>query len=211
MASSIRVFGFHRNGASRAGEIAAPALIASASEPRRSRRSTLLRIILRHRLTTVGLTIIALLCLMAIPQPSLASYRPHSQDLYAMLSSPSQSHRLGADNVGRDLLLRVIDGARVSLLVGILSTAASSVIGVVAGLVAGFKGGLVDIIMRATDAFLCFPPLIFILVMAAVLGPGPTTSLSRRISAAWSGVRLLSRMPRRVARPPALPRGRGRS
>ncbi len=146
-----------------------PAPASAGSRPRR----TLLRTLLRHRLASAGLLIIALLCLMAVFAPAIAPYSPYHQDLYAVLSKPSGKHWLGTDNLGRDVLARVIYGSRVSLLVGIVSTVASLVIGVPAGLVAGFRGGLADsVIMRVTDAFLCFPPLIFILVLAAALGPG---------------------------------------
>ncbi len=82
----------------------------------------------------VGLVIIALMCLMAIFAPLLAPYSPYDQDLYAVLSPPSAAHWLGTDNLGRDLLSRVIYGARVSLFVGIVCTMLSSAIGVVAGL-----------------------------------------------------------------------------
>ena len=167
-------------------EIAAPAPVATTRT--RSMRSPLLRALLRHRLAVAGLVIIALLCLMAIFAPLIAPYSPYDQDLYAVLSPPSATHWLGTDNLGRDLLSRVIYGAQVSLLVGVVSTLLSSVIGVVAGLVAGFKGGAVDaIIMRVTDAFLCFPPLIFILVMAAALGPGIYNVILSFAVFGWTG------------------------
>ena len=133
----------------------------------------LLRSITRHRLATVGLVVIAVFCLVAILAPLIAPHSPYDQDLYAVLAGPSAQHWLGTDNLGRDLLSRTIYGARVSLLFGIGSTALSAVLGVAIGLFAGFKGGAVDaVIMRTTDAFLCFPPLIFILAMSAALGPG---------------------------------------
>ncbi len=136
----------------------------------------------------IGLVIIVLLCLMAVLAPLLAPYSPYDQDLYAVLSPPSATHWLGTDNLGRDLLSRVIYGARVSLLVGIVSTLLSSAIGVAVGLVAGFKAGVTDaIIMRVTDAFLCFPPLIFILVMAAALGPGIYNVIISFAVFGWTG------------------------
>ena len=160
-------------------EIAAPARTA-----RSSRRYA----VLRHRLAVVGLVIIALMGLMAVLAPLLAPYSPYDQDLYAVLSPPSAAHWLGTDNLGRDLLSRIIYGARVSLLVGVVSTVLSSAIGVLAGLVAGFKGGAIDaIIMRVTDAFLCFPPLIFILVMAAALGPGIYNIIISFAVFGWTG------------------------
>ncbi len=162
---------------------------AAVAPPRtRSAGSALLRTVLRHRLAMVGLVIIALLCVMAIFAPLLAPYSPYDQDLYAVLSPPSAAHWLGTDNLGRDLMSRVIYGARVSLFVGIVCTVLSSAIGVVAGLIAGFKGGVIDaIIMRVTDAFLCFPPLIFILVMAAALGPGIYNVIISFAVFGWTG------------------------
>jgi peptide/nickel transport system permease protein len=132
-----------------------------------------LRAIMRHYLSRVGLVIIAVLCFLAIFAPVLAPYSPYDQDLYHVLSPPSAAHWLGTDNLGRDLFSRILYGARVSLFVGIVSSLLSAVLGVIIGLFAGFKGGAIDaIIMRITDAFLCFPPLIFILAMSAALGPG---------------------------------------
>ncbi len=167
-------------------EIAAPAPAAPARA--RAARSPLPRAVLRHRLARVGLVIIALLCLMAICAPLLAPCSPYNQDLYAVLSPPSAAHWLGTDNLGRDLLSRVIYGARVSLFVGVVCTLLSSATGVAVGLIAGFKGGVIDaIIMRVTDAFLCFPPLIFILVMAAALGPGIYNVIISFAVFGWTG------------------------
>jgi len=140
---------------------------------RPSGASLVLRAVLRHRLATYGLIVILLFCAMAALAPWIAPYNPYEQDLYAVLSAPSAAHWFGTDNLGRDLLSRTIYGARVSLLFGIGSTALSTALGVALGLIAGFRGGWVDgLIMRVTDAFLCFPPLIFILATSAALGPG---------------------------------------
>jgi ABC-type dipeptide/oligopeptide/nickel transport system permease subunit len=148
------------------GDFVTPAASKSAAR-------TLLRAVAGHRLAAVGLVIIAAFVLMALFAPLIAPYSPYDQDLYAVLSGPSATHWLGTDNLGRDLLSRTLYGAQVSLLFGIGSTVLSAALGVAVGLVAGFRGGAVDaVIMRITDAFLCFPPLIFILAMAAALGPG---------------------------------------
>ena len=146
----------------------------AARPPRaKGRARTVLRAVLRHHLAACGLVVILLFCLMALLAPWISPYSPYDQDLYAVLAGPSANHWFGTDNLGRDMFSRIVYGARVSLLFGIGSTALSAVLGVLVGLVAGFKGGWVDaVIMRITDAFLCFPPLIFILAMAAALGPG---------------------------------------
>jgi ABC-type dipeptide/oligopeptide/nickel transport system permease subunit len=139
----------------------------------KGRFRTVLRDVLRHRVAAAGLVIIVLFCLVALLAPWISPYSPYEQDLYAVLAGPSAQHWFGTDNLGRDLFTRTLYGARVSLLFGIGSTALSAALGVAIGLVAGFRGGWVDaVIMRITDAFLCFPPLIFILAMAAALGPG---------------------------------------
>ena len=83
-----------------------------------------MRAIVRHRLASVGLAIIALLCFLAIFASMLAPYSPYEQDLYRVLAPPSATHWFGTDNLGRDLFSRILYGARVSLFVGIVSTAA---------------------------------------------------------------------------------------
>lgn len=100
----------------------------------------LIRAILLHRLSVIGVVIILLLAAMAIFAPFLAPYDPNKQDLYHVLSSPSKAHWLGTDNVGRDLLSRVIYGSRISLYVGIVATAFSALIGILIGLIAGYRG-----------------------------------------------------------------------
>jgi ABC-type dipeptide/oligopeptide/nickel transport system permease subunit len=150
-----------------------PTAVVAVSVASRNPALALLRAVARHRLAAVGLVIIAVLVIIAIFAPVLAPYNPNQQDLYRVLAPPSRIHLLGTDNLGRDLLSRLLYGARVSLFVGIVSSLVSALIGVIIGLIAGFRGGMVDaIIMRITDAFLCFPPLIFILAMSAALGPG---------------------------------------
>lgn len=154
----------------------------------------LLRAVARHRLSRVGLAIIAVLCFIAIFAPVLAPYSPYDQDLYRVLAPPSTAHWLGTDNLGRDLFSRILYGARVSLFVGIVSALLSAVLGVIIGLFAGFKGGAIDaIIMRITDAFLCFPPLIFILAMSAALGPGLQNVMLSFAIFGWTGFARITR------------------
>jgi len=141
--------------------------------PKRSAALALARAVVRHRLAALGLAVICLLLLIAVFAPLIAPYGPDEQDLYAVLAAPSLAHWLGTDNLGRDLLSRLIYGSRVSLFFGLGSTAISALLGAMIGLVAGYRGGLTDAaIMRVTDAFLCFPPLVFILAVTAALGAG---------------------------------------
>jgi ABC-type dipeptide/oligopeptide/nickel transport system permease subunit len=154
----------------------------------------LLRAVVRHRVAAVGLVIVALFLVMAFFAPLLAPYSPYEQDLYAVLAPPSAAHWLGTDNLGRDLLSRTLYGSQVSLLFGMISTALSAVLGIAIGLFAGFRGGIVDaVIMRITDAFLCFPPLIFTLAMAAALGPGLHNVVLAFALFGWTGFARLIR------------------
>jgi len=147
-----------------------------------------LRALVRHRLAALGLAVIVAVTAMAILAPVLAPYDPNKQNLYRVLQPPSAAHWLGTDNVGRDLLSRVLYGARVSLLVGAMATLISAVAGVVIGLVAGYVGGAVDnAIMRITDAFMCFPYLVFVLALAAALGPGVTNVVLAFCVLGWTG------------------------
>jgi ABC-type dipeptide/oligopeptide/nickel transport system permease subunit len=165
-----------------------------ASPASRSPAWALFRAVVRHRLASVGLAIIAMLCFIAIFASILAPYSPYDQDLYRVLAPPSAIHWLGTDNLGRDLFSRILYGARVSLFVGIVSSALSALIGIAIGLFAGFKGGVVDsIIMRVTDAFLCFPPLIFILAMSAALGPGLQNVMLSFALFGWTGFARITR------------------
>ena len=131
------------------------------------------RLVLRHKLSLIGSFIIFCLTAMAVLAPFIAPCDPNAQDLYHVLEGPSRLHWLGTDDVGRDLLSRVIYGARITLYVGVVSTCCGMLIGVVLGLASGYRGGAVDmIIMRITDTFMCLPVFVLLLVIIAVLGPG---------------------------------------
>ncbi len=160
-------------------------------EPRRISRigaKAILRGVLRHNLARAGVAIIILLASMAVFAPLIAPYDPNAQDLYKVLTGPSADHWLGTDNVGRDLLSRIIYGARVSLMVGSFSVFLSVFIGSVLGLLAGYRGGVADmIIMRVVDTFMCIPFLPFVLVLAAALGPGLKNIILALSILGWTG------------------------
>jgi ABC-type dipeptide/oligopeptide/nickel transport system permease subunit len=142
----------------------------------------------RNRLASVGLVIVVLLCLLALLAPLISPFDPYEQNLYAVLSGPTAQHWLGTDNLGRDLLSRILYGARVSLMTGLFCTFFAAMIGIPIGLIAGYIGGAMDsILMRVTDAFLCFPPLIFILAMSAALGPGLKNVILSFTVFGWTG------------------------
>src|SRR5207247_2656570 len=111
----------------------------------------------------------------ALPAPVLAPYDPYAQDLGSALQAPGRAHLLGTDNVGRDVLSRVIWGTRVSLVAGFVSVAIAALAGSLLGIAAGYSGGRVDgLVMRVMDAVLSFPPLVLALALGAVLGAGLT-------------------------------------
>lgn len=125
----------------------------------------------KHKLAVVGLVIFTLIVLVAIFAPVLAPLSPYAvQGEFA--ASPSAAHILGTDQVGRDLLSRLIYASRVSLSVGIGAVAIYIVIGTVLGAIAGYFGKWVDaVIMRLTDIFMSFPYLMVILVLVSIVGP----------------------------------------
>jgi peptide/nickel transport system permease protein len=120
----------------------------------------------------VGLIIVAAMLAIAIFAPWIAPYDPNDQNVILNLADPSLEHLFGNDQFGRDVLSRVIWGARVSLFVGFIATLFGVVIGVVVGVISGYYGGTVDrLITAATDVLLSFPQLIMGLLLVAVLGP----------------------------------------
>jgi peptide/nickel transport system permease protein len=126
----------------------------------------------RHRLALLGAFVIALLGLIAILAPVIAPYDPNQIDLFATAEGPSRAHLLGTDDIGRDVLSRIIYGTRVSLSVGLVSVTIYVLIGTTLGSLSGYFGGWVDsTIQRFTDAVMCFPSLIIIVAAVAIVGP----------------------------------------
>jgi len=147
-----------------------------------------IKALFKHKLSRFGIVIIFCLISMAVFAPFLAPYDPNKQDLYHVLSGPSSEHLLGTDNLGRDLLSRIIFGSRVSVFVGVSSTIISAFIGVLIGLVAGYRGGVIDMVMmRICDTFMCIPWLVFVLVLAAALGPGLNNIILSLAVLGWTG------------------------
>jgi ABC-type dipeptide/oligopeptide/nickel transport system permease subunit len=127
----------------------------------------------RARLAPFGAAVLLAALVMAFGAPVLSPHDPLKQNLNNTLARPGRAHVLGTDNVGRDVLSRVIWGTRVSLLAGIVSVVLAAIVGSVLGLLAGYAGGRVDgLVMRAMDAVLSFPPLVLALALGAVLGAG---------------------------------------
>jgi peptide/nickel transport system permease protein len=120
----------------------------------------------------IGAVLIALFVILAIFAPWIAPYDPNASDWMAVREAPSLAHLLGTDDLGRDVLSRVIYGARASLAAGVVSVLVALVIGVPLGLAAGFFGGVLDmLISRLADALLACPFLVLAIALAAFLGP----------------------------------------
>jgi len=132
-----------------------------------------------NRMSMVGLVVIILLVLMAVFAPFIAPYDP-IEDIFRGVRGvgPSWEHPFGYDHLGRDLLSRVIFGSRVALLVGLVATGISVLMGIVIGAAAGYFGGWVDTLLsRVVDTLMAFPVIALLLVLAAVLGPSLVTTI----------------------------------
>jgi peptide/nickel transport system permease protein len=156
----------------------AMATILVAPAPSRSvrdRRWRTLRRAARARLAPFGAAVMLLAITVALLAPVVAPYNPLKQNLNNTLARPDRTHLMGTDNVGRDVLSRVIFGTRVSLAAGFGSVVIAVLVGGLLGLLAGYAGGRVDnLVMRMMDAVLSFPPLVLALALGAVLGAGLT-------------------------------------
>lgn len=131
------------------------------------------RLFTSRTLVVFGLVIILATVITAIFAPLIAPYDPYEQDLYHALEGPSQAHLLGTDGIGRDTLSRLIYGTRIALMVGVIATGIAAFSGMTLGLIAGYFGGFINmIIMRFVDALMTFPMIILALTIAATLGPG---------------------------------------
>ncbi|MCL0073508.1 nickel ABC transporter permease subunit NikC [Dehalococcoidia bacterium] len=126
----------------------------------------------KHRLALIGAAIILVLVFVALLAPFIAPHDPVEQNLGNRLLPPSIEHPSGTDNLGRCILSRLIHGSRVSLQIGIMVVGIASITGVTLGLIAGYRGGLIDeLIMRIVDLLLAFPGIILALAIAGILGP----------------------------------------
>jgi len=124
-----------------------------------------------HRLAVVGLALIALLILLAAFAAQVAPRDPIRQDLPSALAPPSRDFPLGADEFGRCILSRILYGARLSLVVGVLATAIGAVTGILLGLLAGYFARLDAPVMRAMEVLLAFPSILLAIAIVAALGP----------------------------------------
>jgi peptide/nickel transport system permease protein len=127
----------------------------------------------RNKGAMFGLGIFLLMIVTAVLAPQLAPYDPLEQNYLEAMELPSAKHWLGTDSFGRDMLSRIIYGARIALIVGVLAVLLSILVGVTLGLISGYYGGIVDtLLMRLMDGLFAFPILILAIALMAVLGLG---------------------------------------
>ena len=148
----------------------------------------------RNRLAVCAGIVVGILVVLAVMAPLLAPWDPHKPDTRRILAGPSASHWLGTDQLGRDVLARVLYGARISLAVGFISVGIAAVIGIILGSAAGYHGGLADaVIMRLVDLMLVFPRFFLLLAVLAFLQPSIWTIMAVIGVTGWMGVARLVR------------------
>jgi peptide/nickel transport system permease protein len=141
-----------------------------------------------------GAAIVILAALAAVVGPALTPFDPAAQDLALRLAGPSGGHLFGLDELGRDILARVLAGARISFLVGLTVVSVSASVGTLLGAVAGYFGGLADdLISRCIDVLLAFPGLLLAIALVAVLGPSLGNVLFALTIIGWVGYARLVR------------------
>jgi peptide/nickel transport system permease protein len=172
------------------------AALTTHSAVRRFLSSQPVKRFVRNRAAVVGLGLVLLLLAVALFAPLLAPYSPTFQNLRSRLQPPSGAHWFGTDEFGRDVLSRVLFGARISLLTGLAPVLSGALVGTLIGLVAGFYRGRIDaILMRLMDVLLAFPSLLLALAVVGSLGPGLRNAI---IAVAVVGVPGYARIVRSV-------------
>jgi peptide/nickel transport system permease protein len=149
---------------------------------------------LKNKMAVAGGLVVVALFAVSLLAPYLAPYDPNAIDLKQVLASPSAKHILGTDQLGRDVLSRMIWGARISMKVGFVATGIAIFIGAILGAVAGYYGRWVDaLIMRFVDIMLCFPTFFLILAVIAILEPSIWNIMIIIGLTGWMGVTRLVR------------------
>jgi peptide/nickel transport system permease protein len=149
----------------------------------------------RNRLALSGAAVVLFMVAVSLLAPVIAPYKPEAINSYAVLTAPSASHWFGTDELGRDVLSRVIYGTRISLMVGFVSVGIAVLIGLTVGLMAGFYGRWIDtVLMRFVDIMLCFPVFFLILaVIAFINNPSIWIIMAVIGLTSWMGVSRLVR------------------
>jgi peptide/nickel transport system permease protein len=148
----------------------------------------------RNRLAIVGGVVVLCLAMLAVLAPLIAPWDPNRPDVKKILDAPSKQHPFGTDQLGRDVLSRMLWGARVSLAVGFVSVGIAAAIGIMLGAAAGYHGGMIDaMIMRLVDLILVFPRFFLLLAVLAFLKPSIWTIMAVIGLTGWMGVARLVR------------------
>ncbi len=150
---------------------AAPAVTGGAAAQGRSPMALLLRQLLRRPLVVVALGLLAAILVVAASAPWLSPYDPMKMDILNRMKPPAAGHLFGTDEFGRDVLSRIMQGAQLSLLVGLLVVAVAVTVGTLMGLMAGYVRALDGAVMRLTDALMAFPDILLAIAFMAGLGP----------------------------------------
>jgi peptide/nickel transport system permease protein len=147
---------------------------SAVENPKKKMMKEMVSRFLQNKLAVIGGIFTLLLLIMAVFAPMIAPFDPAEPDYVQFLQSPNEQNVLGTDELGRDILSRIIYGARVSIQAGIISVGIALALGIPIGLFSGYYRGVLDeyVVMRFTDALLSFPPLVLALSLAAVLGAG---------------------------------------
>lgn len=166
-------------------EIARPSVSYWADAWRRLRKD---------KLAMFGLICLSIITLAAIIGPMLSAYDYETADFYAVNQAPSAAHLLGTDGVGRDLFVRILYGARISLTIGVVTAFINMIIGVLYGGIAGFVGGTVDnIMMRIVDIMISLPSLLYIILIRMLLGSNLMSILIALCISSWVGTARITR------------------
>ncbi len=160
-----------------------------------TRDNSMIRAARRNWLATAGVVLVLLFTIFAIFAPLIAPQNPAHIDLTTRLAGSSSAHWLGTDELGRDILSRIIFGSRISMLVGASVVAASLLIGLIIGSIAGYYGGLVDRFVNVVvmNAFLSFPGILLAIAFVAFLGPGILNLILALSIGGWVGYARLVR------------------
>jgi peptide/nickel transport system permease protein len=158
--------------------------------------SKVFRRFLKRKSSVIGGIIIIIFVLVAIIGPSLMTRDPLAINLRNVYQSPSSEHWFGTDNLGRDTLTRIVYGARITLIISVVSVMAGTIVGMTLGVISGYFGGIIDtFLMRATDILLAFPGLLLAIAIVAILGGGIVNTM---IAIAFYSIPYIARIVRGV-------------
>lgn len=159
-------------------ETIASASFAESSSEQRRKPVGFTRLLLRNRLSTIGLLLIVIWIALGLLVPLTTPYSPIEPDVANKLMPPNASHWFGTDNFGRDIFTRIAYGAKYTIWSGMAAVAISFCMGTVLGAIAGYYSGMLgNIVMRVMDMFLAFPALVLAMAIAASIGPGLTSAM----------------------------------